>query len=329
MTLVDRKGDAADREIVLSRVVDAPRELVWKVWTEPEHVVRWWGPDGFTTSIKTMDVRKGGVWEHVMRGPDGVEYPNKSVFREVVRPERIVYAHGGNKRGAKGVSFVVTWTFEEAGPGRTKLTGRMVFPTAAERERVVKEYGAIDGGKQHLRRLAEYLAAQAGPADGRPDPALDLVFERVVDVPPDLVWKAWTTPEHLKKWFCPLPWTTTACEIDLRPGGAFRTVMRSPEGKEFPNAGCYLEVEAPRKLVWTSVLLPGFRPAPEDSSAPGFPFTAVLRFEPDGSGTKYTAVVLHKDADGRKRHEAMGFHDGWGKALDQLVELARRTGLRP
>jgi uncharacterized protein YndB with AHSA1/START domain len=90
----------------------------------------------------------------------------------------------------------------------------------------------------------------------QPDPKLDLVLERIVDVSRELVWMAWTPPEHLKKWFTPLPWTTVDCEIDLRPGGIFRTVMRSPEGQEFPSVGCYLEIVNTEKLVWTNVLAP-------------------------------------------------------------------------
>src|SRR6185437_9938495 len=112
---------------------------------------------------------------------------------------------------------------------------------------------------------------------------LDLVLERVVDVPRDLVCAAWTKPEHIKKWFTPAPWTTVDCEIDLRPGGLFRTVMRSPEGQDFPNTGCYLEVIENRKLVWTDALEPGYRPvAPPTGSRPGpaFHFTAILTFEP-------------------------------------------------
>ena len=93
------------------------------------------------------------------------------------------------------------------------------------------------------------------------DPKLDLVLERVVDVPPELVWAAWTRPEYIKKWFTPVPWQTVDCEIDLRPGGIFRTVMRSPEGQEFPNSGCYLEVIENKKLVWTAALTAGYRPA--------------------------------------------------------------------
>jgi uncharacterized protein YndB with AHSA1/START domain len=147
----------------------------------------------------------------------------------------------------------------------------------------------------------------------KPDPKLDLVLERVIDVPPDLVWTAWTTPEHLKKWFTPAPWTTTDCEIDLRPGGIFRTTMRSPEGQEFPNIGCYLEIVPNRRLVWTDALLPGYRPSEN-------PFlTAILTLEPRGEGTLYIATAIHRDEASKQKHEEMGFHDGWGKALDQLV----------
>lgn len=147
----------------------------------------------------------------------------------------------------------------------------------------------------------------------QPDPKLDLVLERVVDVPPELVWMAWTTPEHLMPWFCPKPWQTVECEIDLRPGGQFRTVMRSPEGQLFPNVGCYLEIVPNRRLVWTDALQPGYRPAEK-------PFmTGVIQLEPAGAGTRYTATAIHRDQAGRDQHEAMGFFDGWATALDQLI----------
>jgi uncharacterized protein YndB with AHSA1/START domain len=149
------------------------------------------------------------------------------------------------------------------------------------------------------------------------DPRFDLVLERVVDVPRRLVWEAWTRPEHLEKWFSPAPWTTVDCEVDLRPGGIFRTVMRSPEGQDFPNLGCYLEVVEQRRLVFTDALGPGFRPSAEPF------FTAILTFEDHGAGTKYTARALHKDEADRKAHEEMGFIDGWGKCLDQLVALMK------
>lgn len=153
------------------------------------------------------------------------------------------------------------------------------------------------------------------------DPKLDLVLERVVDVPRELVWLAWTRPEHIKKWFTPRPWSTVDCEIDLRPGGIFRFVMRSPEGEEFPYTGCYLEVVENEKLVWTMALGPGFRPATSSSDVPVL--TAVITLEPHGSGTKYTALAMHKDEEARATHERMGFHEGWGAALDQLVETVK------
>ena len=155
------------------------------------------------------------------------------------------------------------------------------------------------------------------------DPKLDLVLERLIDVPTRLVWEAWTQPEQLKRWFTPAPWTTVDCEIDLRPGGVFRTVMRSPAGEEHANLGCYLEVVPERRLSWTSLLEGGYRPTRQ---RPGphcpFHFTAAVILEPRGAATKYTAIVLHGDADSRDRHEEMGFHDGWGAALDQLVAHA-------
>lgn len=147
------------------------------------------------------------------------------------------------------------------------------------------------------------------------DPNLDLVLERHADVSPAQVWKAWTRPEHVAKWFAPRPWTTAECEIDLRPGGQFKFVMRSPEGELFPSIGCYLEVVPNERLVWTNALLPGYRPSPQSF------FTAIVLLEPDGKGgTKYTAIAMHRDEDGRKQHEAMGFHSGWAQVFDQLVQ---------
>jgi uncharacterized protein YndB with AHSA1/START domain len=154
---IEKGGDTSAREIVVSRVFNAPRELVWEAWTNPKHVVNWWGPRGFTTTIEEMDVRPGGVWKHIMHGPDGANYPNKSIFKEVVRPERIVYSHGGGREGGPGASFVATWTFEALAADKTRVTMRSVFPSAANRDFVVKEFGAIEGGRQTLERLAEHL----------------------------------------------------------------------------------------------------------------------------------------------------------------------------
>lgn len=154
------------------------------------------------------------------------------------------------------------------------------------------------------------------------DPKLDLVLERNIDVPVDLVWKAWTTPEHLKHWFVPKPWMVTECEIDLRPGGMFRSVMRGPNGEEFTNLGCYLDVVPNKRLVFTDTLLPDYRPAANPF------FTAYLLLDGKGGSTRYTAVALHGNEESRKKHEDMGFHDGWGTVVTQMIEFIK-AGLKP
>jgi uncharacterized protein YndB with AHSA1/START domain len=149
------------------------------------------------------------------------------------------------------------------------------------------------------------------------DPALDIELVRDVDVPPALVWQAWTTPDLITQWFAPKPFETPHCEIDLRPGGIFRTVMRSPEGDEFDGAGCFLEIVPNERLVWTSALGPGFRP-----QAGEMPFTAIVELQPVGTGgTRYRAIAMHQNREEQEQHAAMGFVDGWGAALDQLVAL--------
>jgi uncharacterized protein YndB with AHSA1/START domain len=156
------------------------------------------------------------------------------------------------------------------------------------------------------------------PTYRQPDPRLDLVLERLIDVQLELVWSAWTTPEHVKKWFAPAPWKMVDCEIDLRPGGIFRSVLRSPEGQDYPNIGCYLEIIPNEKLVWTDALEPGYRPSQNPF------FTAVITFEKQGKSTKYTAIAIHKDERDRKKHEEMGFHAGWSQCLDQMVALIKQ-----
>jgi uncharacterized protein YndB with AHSA1/START domain len=156
------------------------------------------------------------------------------------------------------------------------------------------------------------------------DPDLDLLLERVIDVPRALVWRAWTEPEHLVKWFCPLPWKTTDCTLDLRPGGMFRTTMQGPEGPAFTNTGCILQAIDRELLVWTGALGPDFRPLDKDAArAHPFLMTAFIGLEDAAAGTRYTALVRHGDVPSRQAHEQMGFHAGWGKALDQLVEHAK------
>jgi uncharacterized protein YndB with AHSA1/START domain len=151
-----------DREIVLKRMLDAPRDLVFAVWTDPKHVAHWWGPNGFTLTTHEMNMAAGGVWRFIMHGPDGRNYNNKIVFIEVVKPERLVYRHTGEE-GTEPVRFQVTVTFAER-DGKTELTMRSVFESNEARDAIIKTYGAVEGGKQTLGRLGAYVATIKGSA---------------------------------------------------------------------------------------------------------------------------------------------------------------------
>lgn len=154
------------------------------------------------------------------------------------------------------------------------------------------------------------------------NPELDLVLERILPVTRQQVFKAWTTPSSFKNWFCPRPWTVSEATQEAYPGGAFFTVMKSPEGQSFPNDGCVLEVVENEKLVFTSTMTRGFRPIQSD-----LPFTAVIKLEDHPQGTKYTAIAIHKDAAGRKTHADMGFEQGWGIVIDQMVEEIKKGAI--
>src|SRR3984957_63515 len=232
--LVDYLAEAA-RSIVVTRVFNAPRNLVFDAWTDARHVRNWWGPRGFTTTTHEMDVRPGGVWRLTMHGPDGVDYQNTITYLEVVKPERLVYDHGAGAR--------VTVTFEDQA-GRTKLTMRMVFQSAQVRDEVVTKHNAIEGANQTLDRFGEQLAKMT-----------ELITTRIFDAPPEVVFRAWTAPERLKRWWGPKGFTNPVCEVDLRPGGAIRIHMRAPDGVVYPMTGLFVEIVEPERLMFTSSAL--------------------------------------------------------------------------
>ena len=146
--------DVADREIVITRIVDAPRKRVWQAFTDPEVLNQWWGPNGFKLTTKVFEFCEGGDWIFIMHGPDGRDYPNHVRFTEIVKPSRMMHDHGGDDGK---VLFQAEITLDDMGD-RTRVTLRSVFATKDARDLVVKEYGAIEGGKQTLARLDQYLA---------------------------------------------------------------------------------------------------------------------------------------------------------------------------
>lgn len=185
MEATKNNTDAAN-EISITRLLNAPRELVFDVWTDPDHIKHWWGPTGFTNTIHKMDMEKGGEWELVMHGPDGTDYKNKSIFREVVKPERIVYEHLSSPK------FITTVTFEAQG-NKTFLTWKMKFESAEELQKVVKTFKADEGLKQNVMKLEEYVVNGKRP----------FVIERVYAAPLELVWKAISNKEEMQKWYFP------------------------------------------------------------------------------------------------------------------------------
>lgn len=318
--------NSSDREIVISRLLDAPRELVWEAWTNPKHVAQWWGPRGFTTETEVMDVRTGGTWKHVMVGPDGARYPNKSLFKEVVKPERIVYSHGGGREEGgegKGATFTATWTFEEVAPGQTRLTGRMVFPSKDTRDFVAKEFGAVEGGKQTLEKLSEFLPSIGGPAPK------EFILVRKFDAPRELVWQALTEPERLKQWFTPKGFTMPKCAMDLRPGGTFHYCMRTPDGHEMWGRWIIREVVAPEKLVVIvsfSDANGGVTRHPMSATWPLETLSTTTLEEQAGQTWMKIRWESYKATDEERKtfdngHDSM--RQGWGGTMDQLDAYLR------
>lgn len=308
----------ADREIVATRLFDAPRELVFKLWTNPQHIARWWGPRGFTTTTQQMDVRPGGEWQFVMHGPDGRDYPNRITYVEVVAPARIVYQHGGGK-DVEPVNFQVTATFAAEG-GRTRLTMRMLFPSAAARDFTIREYGADKGLQQTLDRLTEQAAQEASAGQSRP-----FVISRTFDAPRELVWKAWTERDRLMRWFGPKGFTMTAANLDFRPGGVFHYCLRSPDGKEMWGRFVYREIVAPERIVLVNSFSDpkgGITTHPFSPTWPRETLSTTTLTE-IGGRTTVTIVWEPINATDAERQtfdtNREGMTMGWGGTFDQLA----------
>lgn len=311
-----------DREIVITRVIDAPRERVFRAWTDPAEIVRWWGPGGFTTTTREMDVSPGGVWRFVMHGPDGRDYPNRIVFDEVEPPERLTYTHAGEDDD-EPVSFQTFVRFEAHEIG-TKLTLRMRFPSAEARKRTIETYGAVEGGLETVARLAEHVAAAPGTGGHTLTVALpsgrEIVMRRVFDAPRTLVFEAFSKPEHIRRWWGSRDFEMVRCEMDFRSGGTWRFVQRAPDGSEHPFKGEYREIVPPERIVQTFIYdVDGIREYPSLETAT---FT-----ERDGR-TVFTAHVLHASREARDGHLNAGMESGAAESFDRLAELVASMGGR-
>lgn len=307
--------NTSDREIVITRVFDAPRELVFDVWTSPKHVGKWWGPNGFSITTSEMSVKTGGVWRYMMHGPDGRNYPNKMVFIEVTKPERLVYHHSDDGEGEVPIEFHTTVTFEDVG-GKTKLTMRSIFPTAEGRDRVVREYGAIEGGQQHLARLAEHLQTMAD---------VEFVTTRTVEAPRALVWDAFTKAEHLVHWWGPKGFELHVAKLELQPGGMFLYQMTAASGFNMWARFIYREVTPPERIIYVQSFTDeqgGVVRCPMSDTWP-LETLNVLTFTEENGQTTLMLRSTPINATDEERETFRSGHDsmkqGFGSMWDQLV----------
>jgi uncharacterized protein YndB with AHSA1/START domain len=224
-------SNTADREIITTRIVNAPRELVWLVWTHPEHIIKWWGPNGFTNTIHEMTVKPGGIWKFIMHGPDGTDYPNRIIYEKVVEPELLEFLHdSGVENDPNGFHNRVV--FEDVN-GKTKITMTAVLASAAAREYVIREHDAIEGGKQTLSKMEQYLENMH---------MTPLVVERTYNAPVQKVWNALTNSTEMKKWYFDIP------AFKAEPGFEFTFTGESPDGKKYIHLCRITDAEPGKKL---------------------------------------------------------------------------------
>lgn len=179
---------SAKKELSISRLINAPQQLVWEAWTNPEHIKHWWGPSGFKSSISKMEVRPEGEWEFIMHGPDGTDYKNKHIYLELEKPSKIVMKH------VSFPPFVMTATFEAQGD-KTLVTLHSLFESEEQLAEVIKVFKADEGMKQNITRMDEYITTVLNDNDP------PITIERLFNVSPDILWKAITNKEEMKKWY--------------------------------------------------------------------------------------------------------------------------------
>lgn len=310
--------NANDKMIVTTRVFEAPRELVFDAFTDPEHLARWWGPNGFRTTTSRFEFHVGGIWRFVMHGPDGRDYENCITFDEIRPPERLVYHHGGDDT-IENVCFDTVLTFEDLG-GRTRLTMEASFPTAEQRDEAIRVYQFDENARQHVSRLGDFLDADL------------FTISRRLNAPRDLVWKVWTDAEHLARWWGPKGFEWLSGSLDLKPGGIFLYGMKGPTGAEMWGRFVFHEVAAPERLCYVS----SFSNAQgEITRAPFFdnwPLEVfnVMTLTEDGDGTILTlrGGPVNARPDERERFRSLhkSMEQGFSGSFTQLEAYLKEVG---
>jgi uncharacterized protein YndB with AHSA1/START domain len=307
------------KELVLTRVFDAPRERVWKAWTNPAEVKRWWGPKTFTTPVAEIDLRIGGKYVSAMRAPDGKEYWSTGVYREIVPLRKLVLTDSfadpkGNVVPATyyGMSaeipreMLITVTFEDLG-GKTKMTLRHAgLPAGPDRE------GADQGWSESFDKLDAVLAKGSPETSFAVSKATrQVTMSRLFDAPRKRVFEAYTDPKLIPKWWGPRSQTTTVETMDVRVGGRWRYVSRESDGKEFAFRGTFLEIVPPERLVSTF----------EYEGMPGHVSQDTATFEDLGRQTKVTVTTRFDSLEDLEGMLASGMEFGAKESWDRLAEL--------
>jgi uncharacterized protein YndB with AHSA1/START domain len=306
----------SDREIVMTRVFDAPRELVFQAHSSCEHLANWFGPRRYTLSVCDMDFRPGGKYRFVHSG-DGQEHGFRGEFREIVEPERIVWTF--EYEGMPGHISVDTLTLEDLGGGRTMLTARSLFDSVEDRDGMLQS-GMEEGATESWDRLAEHLDVMKGAAPA----ALGggLVIERIFDAPRDLVWKAWTDPEHVKLWWGPKGFTAPVVQADFRVGGAYLYCMRSSEGQDYWSTGVYRDIVPQERFVATDSFADehgNVVPASHYGMPADFPLEMLVTVTFEDLGDKTRMILRHEGMPADEMGEMAS--QGWNESLDKLAEV--------
>ncbi len=309
----------AQRDLVITRYFDAPRELVFKMWTDPAHVRQWWGPRDYPATQLSIDARPGGQWRNCLTGTqDGRALWQRGVFREVVPPQKLVFTFAWEDDSHHGPETVVTVTFAQEG-GRTKMT---MWQTPFESESNRDGHGF--GWNSTFNRLEEHLAeaggskAMAGASMRKPSAVRELKLTRVFDAPRALVFKMWIDPRHMAQWWGPQGFTNPVCELDARPGGRIWVVMHGPAGtdfdRDFPMSGVFHEVVAPERLVFTAVA--------EDTEGNALLESyTVVTFAEEGGKTRIDLYAKAVGLADVAKQMLAGMDQGWGGSLDKLARL--------
>lgn len=312
-------------EIHLTRVYDASLEAVWDAFTDPARVAQWWGPRGFTLTTHSKELRPGGQWIYTMHGPDGVDYPNWTLYHEVERHRKLVYDHGGN--ADRPPLFRVTVLFSES-DGATTMDLTMTLPSAEEAaatRRLIRDAG----GNSTWDRLAEYL-------DEHEHGRKSFVINRSFDAPVDVVFDLWTDPDHLPRWLPPSGFDMTILRADFRPGGS--CLFRMSDGKDvtFHGQFDYRELLRPGRLVYVQRFCDADGNLSRHPGMPEFPaelLTTVLFTPEDGPATRVTvSSEIHGAASEREidafRKTRAGMTVGWTGSFDRLDEIAAAVPAR-